>query len=171
MHHVLSNNEFVDVHKVAPEEFFDHDKWQNEHYRKPTGGEFKQTHIFRINARGGRNGGATVLLKQDDHDAVLRLDDLRPTRRSRTARRLNPELRQQAIANMEQNLEQLNAPPLRPIKQVELYSKWRPLIPERYQDETCPKPSDEVIASIKAENREKHKKRAALKSTQTASDP
>ena len=171
MEEVLNKNQFVDVHKMKPEEFFDHEKWQNLHYRKPTGGEFKQTHVFTIKRGGGRNGGPTVLMKQDDNDAAIRLDDLKPTRKSRTARRLNPEQRTEAIAKMEQNLEQLVPPPLRAIKQVELYSKWRPLIPEKYRDITCPKPSDEIIESIKSEKREKVKKRTAAKSTENASNP
>ena len=171
MQDVLNGNEFVDVHKMRPEDFFDHDKWQDQHYRKPTGGEFKQTHVFTIKYRGGQTGGATVLLKQDDNDAVIRLDNLMPTRKSRTAKILNKEQRVEAISNMEQNLVQLNAPPLRPIKQVELWSKWRPLIPEEFRDITCPKPCDKIIASIKVEKREKLKKRAALKMHNNASDP
>ena len=39
------------------------------------------------------------------------------------------------------------------IKQVELYSKYRPLVPKEYRDECCPKPCKEVI------EREKSKKK------------
>jgi hypothetical protein len=45
-------------------------------------------------------------------------------------------------------------PGLREIKQVELWSKYRPLIPKEYRDECCPRPCKEVI------EREKNKKNA-----------
>jgi hypothetical protein len=45
-------------------------------------------------------------------------------------------------------------PGLREIKQVELWSKYRPLVPQQYQDECCPRPAKEVI------DREKNKKKA-----------
>ena len=77
---------------MSPEDFHDHNKWQDLHYRKPTGGEFKQTHVFTIKYTGGEGGGSTVILKQDDNDADVRLDNLMPTRRSRDARLLNTTL-------------------------------------------------------------------------------
>jgi hypothetical protein len=40
---------------------------------------------------------------------------------------------------------------LRPIKQVELYKKFRPYVPRQYWDETCPKRSDEVLESVRKE--------------------
>jgi hypothetical protein len=36
----------------------------------------------------------------------------------------------------------LKPPGLRPIKQVELYKKFRPFVPRPFGDETCPTPSD-----------------------------
>ncbi len=45
-------------------------------------------------------------------------------------------------------------PGLREIKQVELWSKYRPLVPKEYRDECCPMPCKEVI------EREKNKKKA-----------
>ena len=46
-------------------------------------------------------------------------------------------------------------PGLRNIKQVELYHKWRPFIPEEFRDGICPKPSDKIIKSIKDERKGK----------------
>ena len=45
-------------------------------------------------------------------------------------------------------------PGLREIKQVELWSKYRPLVPEAFREECCPKPAKEVL------EREKNKKKA-----------
>ena len=79
---------------------------------------------------GGKDGGPTVLLKeQDDNDAVIRLDNLMPMTRSRNAQRLNARERSEAIAKMEEDLLPLPPTPLREIKQVELWKKWGPLLP------------------------------------------
>ena len=37
------------------------------------------------------------------------------------------------------------------IKKVELYKKYRPLIPTEYQDITCPYPSEDVLKKIKGD--------------------
>ena len=64
---------------------------------------------------------------------------------------------------MPQDLKNLQPNGLRPIKQVELWKKWGPLLPEAARKITCPKPSDEVIESIKLSNRQKTKTRKKIK--------
>jgi chromatin remodeling complex protein RSC6 len=54
-------------------------------------------------------------------------------------------------------LQTLKPPGLRPIKQVELYKKFCPYVPRQYWDETCPKPSDEVLESVRKERADKRK--------------
>jgi hypothetical protein len=51
----------------------------------------------------------------------------------------------------------LNPPGLRPIKKVELYIKFRPFVPRQFWDETCPKPSDEVLMQVKDKTAKKRK--------------
>jgi hypothetical protein len=62
-------------------------------------------------------------------------------------------------------LETLKAPGLRPIKQVELYRKFRPFVPRCYWDETCPRPRDEFLAMVKNETAERRKQKQVPKST------
>ena len=64
--------------------------------------------------------------------------------KSRKVRRTDPEIRAREIAKMEEKLVQLVPTGLK-------------LIPEEFRAITCPKPSDEVINSIKERNREKRK--------------
>ena len=99
----------------------------------------------------------TTLLKQDNNESIGRYDNLLPTTKSRKARRMDPEMRAREITKMEEKLVQLVPTGLKPIKHVELWKKWAPLIPEEFRAITCPKPSDEVINSIKERNREKRK--------------
>ena len=35
------------------------------------------------------------------------------------------------------------------IKQVELYTKWRPLLPFYVHDDTCPRPSNDIMKKVK----------------------
>jgi cell division septation protein DedD len=60
----------------------------------------------------------------------------------------------------------LKPPGLRPIKQVEMYKKFRLFVPRRFWDETCPKPSDEVMMQIKDETAKKRKQKTAAKPPQ-----
>jgi len=48
-----------------------------------------------------------------------------------------------------------DAPGIKPIKLVEMYTKWREFIPPMYQDDLCPKPSDEIIESVKKKRNQK----------------
>jgi hypothetical protein len=49
-------------------------------------------------------------------------------------------------------LQTLKAPGLRPIKQVELYKKLSPFVPHEFLEDTCPRPSDDVLAQVKDES-------------------
>jgi hypothetical protein len=57
----------------------------------------------------------------------------------------------------------LPRPGIKPIKQVELYKKWRPFVPHQFREEICPRPSDEVIASVKNDRNNKARERTAKK--------
>jgi hypothetical protein len=62
----------------------------------------------------------------------------------------------------------LKPPGLRPIKQVEMYKKFRPFVPRRFWGETCPKPSEEVLMQVKDETEKKRKHKTAAKPPQAA---
>ena len=178
LYDTLNTNQYVDVFKMRPCHFHDHRKWQDTIYKTPEGGEFKRTHVFTICAansgipalRNRREFSSTTLLKQDNKESTIRYNDLLPTTKSRKAQRLNPEERVRKIANMERDLVELVPTGLKPIKQVELWKKWAPLLPEEFREATCPKPSDEVINSIKERNREKSKLRTKQKKLQNATE-
>ena len=118
-HSVLSENKFFNVIKMAPSNFFDHLKWQDQHYRVPEKVNFNTRHVFCIS---GLNQGSQpiMLMKQDDKELPVHKDSLLPTSRNRKAKKLNPAERTIAIKIMEQDLEVLQPTPLKPIKAVEL---------------------------------------------------
>jgi len=51
------------------------------------------------------------------------------------------------------------------IKQVELFSKWRNLIPDQFRDCICPKPTQEVITKVKQQKALKARNKLKLKET------
>ena len=59
------------------------------------------------------------------------------------------------------------APGMNAQKKFELFTKWRPLLPNKDQDVTCPQPLDEVMAMVKDEINEKKKEKGA-KNTKSA---
>ena len=156
LYDTVNENPYINVHKMLPEDFKDHLEWQDKMYRTPAGGQFKQSHVFTI-YNTGRQNAASTLIKQATIESNERIDSLLPTGKNKKAIVHTKEDRKRLIANMEADLKQLTSPGLRPIKQVELWKKWGPLLPESAREVTCPKPSDEIIESIKKSNWEKSK--------------
>ena len=60
-------------------------------------------------------------------------------------------------------VEVIEPPGLKPIKQFELYKKWRPLVFEEFADKSCPKPPFSVLEMVKNERAEKQKAKKAPK--------
>ena len=82
----------------------------------------------------------------------MRKYSLLPTSTNRKAKKFIPAERVIEIKKMEQDLELLQRTPLNPIKAVELWNKWGTLLPKYARLITCPKPSNEIIDSIKQIN-------------------
>ena len=146
----MNENRFITAYKVHPQEFKDHLQWQNQLYRTPASGDFNSTHIFTI--KGDR---PTLLIKQAYDGAEEKFDSLLPTSRNRIALRLNEEERVEKLKRMVFDLKVLKEPGIRPIKQVELFQKWRPLLPKEKRDITCPKPSEDVMTKVRNDKRAK----------------
>lgn len=154
LYDAINKNEFITVEKMMKDEMFDFLEWQDKFYQSPEGGKFNQTHVFTIERINGNK--STLLRKQDDKDAEIRYDSLLPSKRNKKCRYIeNPVERMQEISKMLENLKVLEPPGLRPIKQVELFSKWAPLLPKYAADITCPRPSDDVMKVVRDEKRSK----------------
>ena len=123
---VINENEYIEVHKITLNEMFNFLKQQDKFYRT-SADEFKETHFFTISQNEGR--APTILCKQNDKEVVICFDSLLPTSRDRKCVKLLPTERKVSISGMTAELEVLTPAPLRDIKQLELYSKWGPLLP------------------------------------------
>ena len=101
-----------------------------------------------------------MLIKKTDYDSPEREDDLMPTQRNKKARTMGPFERQFAISRMLEELKNIPQPGIRPIKQVELYLKWRKVIPDNERrDITCPRPSDDVMQQVMNNRRTSNKRK------------
>ena len=103
-------------------------------------------------------------MKKWDYDgAPLRTDSLLPTSRNKKCWYMSADERKVAISTMPNELDLLPRPGLKDIKFVELFTKWRPILPSWARDSTCPKPPDEVLERVKASRTSKSKERAGKK--------
>ena len=145
LYEMLNMSQYVDVFQMRPCHFHDHRKWQDTVYKTPAGGEFKRTHVFTICSNNHtipallcnqQFSSATTVVKQDNYESIIRLDNLLPSsqsKKAKKARELNPEERFRKLSHMEMELEQLVVlTGLNAIKQVELWKKWAPLLPEEF---------------------------------------
>jgi len=69
------------------------------------------------------------------------------------------ENRLQLLSSARCNMRPMSAPGMKHIKQVELWQKWGPFIPEPYRDCLCAKPSDTVINAVAMERRSRQRSR------------
>eukprot|EP00957_Ditylum_brightwellii_P130039 9918412-Ditylum_brightwellii.AAC.1 len=98
-----------------------------------------------------------MVLKQVNYSSTITRKDFMPSKMSRNLSIMPPAKRAQKVKDMEKVLVQMTPTPLKPIKQVELWKKWGPLLPEEDRCITYPKTSDEIIQSIKDINNKKLK--------------
>ena len=61
------------------------------------------------------------------------------------------------------NLDTIRPPGIPPIKQMELFTKYRQLIPEQFRAETCPDPGEQIKQKIKSERNAKAREKKKSK--------
>ena len=57
---------------------------------------------------------------------------------------------------------------MQPIKQVDLYEKWGPLVPEEFRNDICAKPPEAIIATVKEARKAKRNAKKAQNDRRTA---
>lgn len=162
------NSPYVQAIPVDHKDFFNYDKLLNTMYKKfPAGGVLKYQ-LFTC-----EESGATmkVLCRSSAlDDAVEEIVVMRKGCSNKTINvsdSITIDGKKGARSDYVQSAkpERLydSAPGLKPRKQVEMYTKWRPLLPEDKKDITCPRPSDQVFAAVKAEIVESRERRQKVK--------
>ena len=150
---------------MEPTDFYDVHKWQNGYYRRIETGTISRTHIFEVL----QENESTTLSLKDDRDCEPVTQDLLPKTNRGNASVLSAEDREKAIRSMYDDLKKpangfiLEAPGLRPIKQVEMHKKWGPLVPLYIRNFywLYKKPPDEIIKQVKDDKNKTNRKRKA----------
>ena len=118
-------------------------------------GQVKTNHVFTVKAS---NYTTMILQIQHDSEEILINCKKRGTGTNKNC-----------LENLKSFiLLPLDAPGVKEIKQVELYRKWRPYIPQYAQDITCPKPDDAIHLRHKDTVKVKRNAKAAAKKKTTA---
>jgi hypothetical protein len=128
--------------------FLDWEGFQEKIYKKVQPGFIKRSHIFRCTASRGKTKLSYRLDNRDSSTVTeqeMKRTDLSEARRSE-------------ILETEQ-LTRIPMPGLAPIKQVGLFQNYRKYLPPRYQEETCPQPSQEVMAKVRRQKQESSRQR------------
>lgn len=150
---VMKTNENINVNDVTESDFKDFDKFLNQFYKKLESGSVSKNHVFTVEA-----SNPTIL--------QVRLDDIEGTPsecQQLLKKHKGQGIRIELLMSAEKNLEILASPGVPDIKKVELYKKYRPLIPEQYRDITCPHPGEDVLSKIKTERNKKAQQRQKAK--------
>jgi hypothetical protein len=157
----------IEAIELKPENFLQYDDFLfDKYYRKLTVG-VKKWGIFRF-VRDQPSDPPVAVLKvrtsnlPDAEEAEMAMyqplpptDD--PSLPAEEPERSKARLHQRQLAMREEllTIPPYEPPGLRPIKQSELYNKFRPFVPPEWKDITCPAPPEEVTAANKADKREK----------------
>ena len=149
------NEKYVKVNRVEPEEFFNWDKFFHEkNYKKAIKGISKY-HCFFY---------STALI--DHMEKKLTIECQAPDREKIKKFKKNATDNERTLwkEDLKSSFPEVEVcTGIVPIKQVELYLKWRPLLPDEYKDEMCPKPSDQVMEKVKNDKKDKAKGKLTIK--------
>ena len=144
--------------KVTSDDFKDWDKMLNDHYRKLAPNTTSINHVFTYEM-----ASPGVLKTQRVNSSPIQSQWLvKGKKKQANWTKFNHEERQRKV--QESVLEPVIKPGIKPIKQVEMYTKWLPLILDKPgSDILCPKPSDEVMNSVKQDKNTKAGEKRATK--------
>lgn len=152
-------NEYVSVHEVYPQDFSNWDVFLNKYYSKTVSDVTKQ-HWFYYSCKASGYVEKRIVV----HDNPPKPNKQKLTKLKKKA---TEEEKREWFDRIKQDYAALKAPPGIPeIKQVELYEKWRPLIPASYQQEMCPDPGVEVRNKVKRATKDRKNRRNAERNGQ-----
>jgi len=142
---VLSQSENVEVLPVVDGDFEEWDEHLNQFYKPFPPGTVKSNHIFTVRCTADGNGKTTMTIIEADGGEALVTDFKKGALTTNERKNL---LRTKA-------LKKTDIPGIKPIKEVELGTKWRHFVDEEYKDVLCKEPSPEVLAMVRGKKNEK----------------
>jgi hypothetical protein len=142
---VLNKNEHVLCVKAGKEDFYNFGKFEDAIYKSnPLTGNTKQMQLFYSSAE---DPGVLYAKETNESNSVLKMDMRRGSGSEREALLKDFEL---------ELLPPLNdCDGIKYIKQVELFSKWRKHVPDKYKSPLYDHPGDDVIQTVKDDHKKK----------------
>ena len=145
---LLNELDNVNYYHVTSEVFFDYNALLNHFYKSFPVGTVKRNHFFWVSEDNATTMHSREYYHSDSDDTVTAFDHC-----------IIMENRLQLLSSARCNMRPMSAPGMKHIKQVELWQKWGPFIPEPYRDCLCAKPSDTVINAVAMERRSRQRSR------------
>lgn len=127
-------NRYLDVHEIKANDFFNWDRYFDLLYKKRIS-KISIYHYFAF-TKGKLNMKTTVDSSTEEQKVLSNLK-----------KKDTDEGRQNWVNILETGLAE--------IKQVELFTKWRPFNPEEFKNEICPEPPKAVLDKVKLEKKNK----------------
>ena len=148
----LKTHHLININKIERGDFKEFRKFEDQYYNVITSGKLLSGHIFTVNCL---NPTTMTILQDRLGTAPPHVQDLKKSTIGIPLLMTNYD-RVEDLSILS-GIEEVPYPGLKPIKQIEMYKKWRDIVPIEYWEEICPKPSDELL---KTHNKELNAKRA-----------
>ena len=158
---ILGAHSQVTLTRLTEEKFKNFEDWLKDYYTEPKGTQ--SFHIFDFGFLEKTTEVRAMTHATATGDGVVYMDFLPLGKTRWLSKNMGDEEQKQAIKVMYSKLTTMKSPGITPQKQNELFIKWRKIVPEKYWDQTCPKPSDEVIEKFKEKSKEKGRERPKIK--------
>lgn len=125
---------------------YDVEATMNKFYTNLASGSIVNNHIFKFNNK--RRTKMELKSKTSNADATTQIQSIRCDNKQNTGTIYNA-IRSLHVKYAYRQMKKLSPIGLKPIKQMDLYRKWRPILPQEYKDITCPLPPESVIRQFK----------------------
>ena len=138
-----ATNKYLDVHEIKANDFSNWDRYLDLLYKKSIP-KISIYHYFSF-TKGKLKMKTTVDSSAEEHKVLSNLK-----------KKDTDETLQNWVNILETQFPvMVSTPGLAEIKQVELFTKWRPFVPEEFKNEICPEPPKAVLDKVKLEKKNK----------------
>jgi hypothetical protein len=158
---VLNENQYVECLKVGKDDFYKIGDFEDTLYTSGSSSALSgNTKKYQLFTSSDVEPGVLLAKESNSSNDVVRMD----------MRKGYDDHRSEILSNFDfEELEQLDdCPGIRRIKQVELFSKWRKHVPDKYKSPLYDNPGEEVLKSVKDDRRTKKEYLAMQKSKHEA---
>jgi hypothetical protein len=140
----MNNSAYVTAMEIFDHDFYDYNAKLETLYKDLTKPGVKRWQIFNVDKEVEGQQLTMIFRSSNRQDAPFMNFPIIKSTNDRNAKLAAAPTR-------------LQSPGRKDIKQVELYTKFRKYVPSVFQEESCPKPSDEILERFKIEKTEKVK--------------